>query len=472
MRHISLLRFNALAAYTRHPKTILFCDELGWYESHNQKLLAVLIQDDADQDFAGIILGRDERQRYRWTDSTNFYKSKLRAYACLKRKIIRLSKAPDSFHHQLDQDREGLDFFTPVVPRERLHQSFVSLAEAKGFSPAKFIIEPMMRWYEDVDGNFVQQFQTTGFDARIWELYLFAVFVEMGFVIERIHAVPDFTCRGLFGSFAIEAATVNPTQGPGGIPLPLPPRETEEEQRIFIKEYMPIKFGSALISKLRKRYWEKPSAKDLPLMFAIHDFHAPQSMTFTRSALPIYLYGYDWNSEKKNGKLRIVPRKVDFHNWGQKRIPSGFFNLADAENISAVIFSNSGTISKFNRIGYAAEFGARDLKMIRVGIANDPDPNAAQGQPFQINVRDRKYSESWAEGIEVFHNPRAIRPVADEALPGAIHHRLRADGMMISSGPLWQPLTSRTLIFEQQSTKSRSLKFIRRLKNRLKGAAD
>ena len=82
----------------------------------------------------------------------------------------------------------------------------------------------MMKWYEDVDGNFVQQFQTTGFDARIWELYLFAAFVEMGFLIERIHAVPDFNCRGLLGSLAVEAVTVNPTQGPGGKPMPLPPQ--------------------------------------------------------------------------------------------------------------------------------------------------------------------------------------------------------------------------------------------------------
>ena len=34
-------------------------------------------------------------------------------------------------------------------------------------------------------------------DARIWELYLFAALVEMGYRIERIHAVPDFACVGL-----------------------------------------------------------------------------------------------------------------------------------------------------------------------------------------------------------------------------------------------------------------------------------
>jgi hypothetical protein len=39
----------------------------------------------------------------------------------------------------------------------------------------------MMRWYEDADGNFVEQFQTTGFNARLWELYLFTTLVETGY---------------------------------------------------------------------------------------------------------------------------------------------------------------------------------------------------------------------------------------------------------------------------------------------------
>jgi hypothetical protein len=44
---------------------------------------------------------------------------------------------------------------------------------------------------------------------------------------------------------------------------------------------------------------------------------------------------------------------------GQKVIPSGFFDLPGPENVSAVLFSNSGTISKFNRMGVVAGFGSR-----------------------------------------------------------------------------------------------------------------
>jgi transposase InsO family protein len=45
-----------------------------------------------------------------------------------------------------------------------------------------------------------------------------------------------------------------------------------------------------------------------------------------------------------------VPTKVTTHHWGTKEIPSGFFDLPDAEHVSAVLFNSSGTIAKFNRI--------------------------------------------------------------------------------------------------------------------------
>ena len=81
-----------------------------------------------------------------------------------------------------------------------------------------------------------------------------------------------------------------------------------------------------------------------------------------------------------------------------------------------------------------------------VGFALDPDPNATDPRPFRTNVYNRSYSENWTEGVEVFHNPRALTPIGDELLPGAVHHRLRSDGQMVSLGPRWHPLSSNTLI--------------------------
>ena len=203
----------------------------------------------------------------------------------------------DEEFYQGDENVKSVNFFTPIVSRDRLNDDFMNLMQMEGYSPARCIIEPMMHWYEDLDGNFVEQFQTTGYDARFWELYLFATFVEMGYRIEHIHAVPDFSCMGILGEFTVEAMTVNPSRSRDGSVVSPPPRDTPEQERDFLRNYMPIKFGSTLTSKLAKKYWEKPHVRDKPLLFAIQDFSSRQSMVFTPSALPNYLYGYDYDWE-------------------------------------------------------------------------------------------------------------------------------------------------------------------------------
>jgi hypothetical protein len=44
---------------------------------------------------------------------------------------------------------------------------FATLIGSRGYSPARTLIGEMMHYFEDVDGNFVQQFQSDGFDAGI-----------------------------------------------------------------------------------------------------------------------------------------------------------------------------------------------------------------------------------------------------------------------------------------------------------------
>ena len=447
MRPISLVRFNALAGYCRLPQALLHAEELKWFEHGGERVLGVSIRDPTDGDFGGIVLGLDRKGRFRWIGSPPYQESQRRAEALLRREMERLSMAPDEEYYQGDETGKPIDFFTPIVYSNKLSEDFVKLTEQEGFSPARSVIEPMMHWYEDPDGNFVEQFQTTGFDARLWELYLFATFVEMGYRIERVHAVPDFACVGIGGDFTVEAMTVNPTRDREGLVLPSPPRDTPEQVLSFLRDYMPIKFGSTLTSKLVKSYWETPSAKDKPLLFAIQDFSAAGSMLFTRSALHLYLYGYDHDWEHDNkGRLTITARRIEEHRWGDKVIRCGFFGLQGAENVSAVVFSNSGTISKFNRMGVLAGFGSRRVVLVRKGLHVNHDPNASDPHTFAHIVNSSEYFETWAQGLDVFHNPRAVRPIDPEMLPGAAHHRLLHDGQIDSLTPDFHPLGSMTFI--------------------------
>ncbi len=446
MRPLSLVRFNALAGYARLPMTTLFSEERAWFEHGSERVLGAVVRDLTDNDFGGLVMARDRRGRFRAVQVTAFERTQRRAEVLLRREMEGLAMASDKEYYQGDETGAPLDFFTPRVDRARLHPNFLALTETEAFSAARGIIEPMIHWYEDPDGNFIEQFQTTGFDARVWELYLFALFAEMSYLINRIHAVPDFVCEGVMGTFALEAMTVNPTQdGAGGV-VPPPPRRSAEEHRAFVSQYMPIKFGSTLTSKLAKRYWERPSAVGKPLVFAIQDFSAPGSMVYTDSALPPYLYGYDWEWHHDTaGRLVVTPRKVATHRWGDKEIPSGFFDLPDAENVSAVVFSNSGTISKFNRIGLLAGFGSKRLVLTRMGTAYDPNPDSVAPLAFRRIVGAPGYHETWGEGLNVFHNPNAKRPLDPEMLPGAAHHRLR-EGRMASITPDRHPFGSITHI--------------------------
>jgi hypothetical protein len=445
VRDISQVRFDALASYARHPAVSLVATELRWLATPDEKILATLLLDTDDQ-FSAVILARDLKERYRWISMTSYFDAPEPALIDLERMVLTLVRDLDTRREQGDEVGKPVDFFTPVRPNERLNPDFVRLVTDEGYSPARGIIEPMMRWYEDADGNFVEQFQTTAFNARIWELYLFAAISELGFVIDRSHAAPDFIAVGPMGKIAVEATTVNPSRDGRGNVVPTPPTDTLEQLRAYMDQYLPIQYAGPLTAKLGKRYWEQPHASRIPLVFAIQDFHDRGSMTWSRAGLPTYLYGYRHHPRRlPDGSLTIVPEKVATHRWGTKEISSGFFDLPDANNVSAVLFNSSGTISKFNRIGVVAGFGSPRVRLVRTGLRVDLDPNASEPTPFSIAV-DGAYSETWIEGADFYHNPRATNPVDTDMFPGAAHHHLLLDGTVETMSPAWQPLTSLTSI--------------------------
>ncbi|MBP1862188.1 hypothetical protein [Rhizobium herbae] len=446
MKPIPLIRFDAFAAYARQPLIRFLCDELSWFEHGNERVLGLTVKDRTDHDFGGHIFGKDRKGRYRWVSGTGFCERKRHAEVELRREMERMAALPDEDYFQGDEQGQPVDFFAAHAEENKVHPAFKALRDIEAYSAARGIIEPMMRWYEDADGNFIEQFQTTGFDSRIWELYLFAAFTEMDYEISRIHAVPDFCCGNPVGEFTVEAVTVNASRDAKGAIVAPPPTDTPEERDVFIREYMPTRFAGTLKAKLEKRYWEKPHVGDKPLLFAIQDFSAPGSMTFTRSAFERYVYGYepDWERDK-DGKLIIKPRKIGLHRWGAKQVPSGFFDLPDAEHVSAILFSNSGTISKFSRMGLLAGFGSERLKLVLVGTAVNHDPNASAPVTFKKQVRDAGYVETWIEGIDIWHNPNALHPLDPNLMPDVAHHWLLPDGNVRSVTPKWHPMGSITL---------------------------
>lgn len=444
MDEISSTRFNAIAGYARAPHAVLICEELAYFELDAGRIVGMVVRDRTDGDYSGMIFAPDRNLRFRNVMVSDFHDDPQEAFQAFAEEMRAAADAPAEDHHQADEVGDPVDFFTPVHPPERLHPDFVSLITEEANSPARDIIEKMMRWYDDVDGNFIEQFQTTGFDQRIWELYLFATLVELGYVFDRSQPMPDYVCTGLAGSFSTEAVTVGPTRD-GGTVVPPPPRDTAEQQIAYLQQYMPIKFGSALFAKMKKRYWERPHVAANPFVLAIADFSSPGSMVTTSSALERYLFGYEHAGAKDaDGKLRIVPTRLEQHAFGEKVIPSGFFRTKDSENVSAVVSTTAGTISKFNRMGVLAGFGTGRVVLVREGTLPDSDPNATEPLRFRSLVNAPSYDERWADGLNVYHNPNAAMPLERRLLPGAAHHFCDAEGQVVSELPAFHPFASIT----------------------------
>jgi hypothetical protein len=313
---------------------------------------------------------------------------------------------PDEAFHQGDAPRAPMDFFTPVVPDEKLHPSFRILRLQPRYSPARDLMAAMMRFYEDRDGNFVEQFQTTAFDARLWEAYLFAGFVELGYAPAPELAVPDFIFWGPAGVIGIEATSVNPAEA--GDPVPLP--QDSAQLLAYMENYIPIRLARVLKRKLEKKepYWEKPEMNGVPFVIAVQDFHIPGAMRMIAPAMSDYAFGVRHNLE--NGK----PERIKEHVWGKLREVSSFFSHPKAENASAIIVNSQGTLPKFNRLGFSAEFGDRRVRMIRTGVTQ----GEREAEPFVQIVHAPSYNESWVEGMTIFHNPRALPSV-----PMMVRHR-------------------------------------------------
>src|SRR5271157_118380 len=100
------------------------------------------------------------------------------------------------------------DLFDVVVPNEKLNEQFERIRASATSVAARLMLSDVFRDFEDPDGNFIEQFQTTGFNARFFELYLHAYFTRSGYVVDRSNPNPDFLVTRDGTTVPIEATTL------------------------------------------------------------------------------------------------------------------------------------------------------------------------------------------------------------------------------------------------------------------------
>jgi hypothetical protein len=428
--------FNVYMLFTREPFVRYFTKEQEFYTKGQNELIGLISLDFTDNDYYAAIFSRDKSRQYRAEKVSASLPTIEDA-----REWIDIQMSSDSiFMH--DDKTDYFDLFDIKVSDEQLHPHFKLLNESEGMSAAKSVIQEVSYHYKDIDGNFTQQFQSINvFDSRLWELYLFCFCREEFFSFKRNSFAPDILIEKLGHEIAIEAVTVSRIMKDKESIINYYPKTLEDIHQELENE-MPLRFGSALFDKLKKKYWELEHIKGKPFIIAIADFHETMSMIWSFPALTNYLYGFKHEHHyDEKGELIITPIKIkEFIKKTGATVSAGFFFQPDSENISAVLFSSTGTISKFNRMGKQAGLGSSRIVILRMGMKHNHDKNASIPDSFMYKVTE-DCKEMWSEGVSIYHNPNAKIPLNPDLLPSVAHHFFK-DGQIHSFLPEFYPYSS------------------------------
>lgn len=426
--------FNIYLLFTREPFIQYFSQELEFFSNRTKNLIGLISLDYTDNDYSVVILSRDKSRQYRAEKIEVSIPTLEQA-----RKWIDNNMGEDSITMH-DNKSEFFDLFNIVAKENQLNPVFKLLNDSLSLQAAKDVIKEISYHYKDIDGNFIEQFQSkNGFDARLWELYLFCLCREEFFSFKRNSYSPDFLIEKLGQEVAIEAVVIAPKNNNIDKEIPLKSKEDIDKELI---NNMPLKFGSALFDKLKKEYWNLEHVKGKPFVIAIADFHESMSMIWSFPALTDYLYGYKYTHEyNEQGELIVKPVEIkEFTKETGVKIPAGFFFQPETENISAILFSSTATIGKFNRMGKQAGLGSEKSIIIRMGTCYNFDKNASNPNLYQYQV-DENCKELWSEGVSIFHNPNALIPLDKKLFPSVAHHELK-DELIHSEFPEFFPYNS------------------------------
>ncbi|MBK9630356.1 MAG: hypothetical protein IPO62_04700 [Saprospiraceae bacterium] len=192
--------------FTREPYVVFMFEELEYYKSETSDLLGLISLDLTDMDFSVAIMSRDGSKQYRAVE----VKVSLETIEQARNWIDERMGAIETTIHD---PAKSFDLFSIVVTGKQISNKFKLLNEHKSQLAAKIVLQEIGYHYKDIDGNFVQQFQSkNGFDARFWELFLYCLFREEGFHFNRNSNAPDYMIQKAGQEIAVEAVIISDSQ--------------------------------------------------------------------------------------------------------------------------------------------------------------------------------------------------------------------------------------------------------------------
>lgn len=323
-----------------------------------------------------------------------------------------------------------MDLFQPVVPPDKQHDIFRLLMDP-AHAPERAVIASWATGFVDRDGKFVKEFQTT-FESSFWELYIHAMLKHLGMSLDYSFHAPDFVVTAP-APFAMEATIAAPPHGGApayGVRVPEIPKELGEFNRQAI-----LRLCNSFTNKVRRyrqHYATLDHVRDLPFVIAIAPFDRPQAHLAANRPILAALYGiyYDEDETIASQAENVITHEIDaISKHETANVPVGMFVDDAYKDVSAVVF---GPLATWGKIRALADAPQRNIEFTTL------HPSDGSGlMPEVRTAMKADYVEHLLDGLYVFHNPFAERPLPSDVFG---HERLarfevEADGGVRAVAP-------------------------------------
>ena len=280
--------------------------------------------------------------------------------------------------------------------------------------------------------KFIKEFQTT-FSSSLWELYLNKAFKDLGYEIDYSKPSPDFNLIGQQRNLiSVEAVTSNP-------------RDVKDLDITDINENFLEDSTLKLIGKIRDKqklyvgngakkfpYSSLTHVRGNPFVLAIAPFDQRFSQTQNNTAINRVLYGLE-PPKNYTDSQEIVSYII---NRNGQSVDLGIFTNGNYKEISAVIFSTTGTFGKavvqagsasfiratrlrkltmcefinnegFHKLGASIKHISENFSILSCRFVYN---NTVHGSDTYL-YDAHHHKESHLDGLQIYHNPYAQYPL-------------------------------------------------------------
>ena len=331
-----------------------------------------------------------------------------------------------------------MDLFSTKIAKNKLDDSFKLIYKDPKLASVREVIQSWGRGLLQRSGEstkFVNEFQTT-FNSAFWELYLNEMFIRLGYSVDYTKDSPDFNVTTPSGyNFNIEAMVSDkPHKPPVGDIF----SEAKFKHQSTLKLLGKIKDKHELFTGVKGKKFPYSTMEHVvgkPFVLALAPFDSNLSLTQNNTIINRVLFGIEEPTMRDyaRGKQRKVS---SIKKNEQIEIPLGIFTNESYKEISAVIFSTTGTFSKavlqsgVARYIRSTRYRSLDTNyfIISEGMGNEGVHTKKLGLEHYLKTyrqfynnkvigadvelcHSRDYTETHFDGLHIYYNPYATVPL-------------------------------------------------------------